>query len=429
MNILIKDCFFKEKLTDILIEGNIIKKVICKEDPNYNPADYDIHADRIIDGTNKAVIAGFVNGHTHSAMTLFRGWADEMELEPWLAEKIWPYEAKLTEEMIYWGTKLACMEMIRSGTTCFNDMYWNIKVSSEAVKSTGMRATLSSVVLDPNNNENAPLTDIQSAVYKDLEVAKNFPETIDYAISPHAIYTVSSKVFKWVNDFANDNDLLIHTHLAETETEYNNSVKKYGLSPIRYLNSIGLLSPRLIIAHCLWLDDEELQMLADNDVKVIHNPNSNLKLASGYKFKFKEMKAKGITVGIGTDGCSSSNNLDMIEAMKEASLIGKAWRFDPTAHKAKDMFVCSTVNGGKILRKNIGRIKEGYLADITLLNIATPSFTPNFNFISNLCYAANGNDVDTVICNGKVLMENKKIEGMQEVLDNVNRLAHELFFS
>ena len=419
MSILIKNISFKEEAVDIFIEGNIIKR-IEKEIT-------DVIADKLIDGTNKAVIAGLVNCHTHSAMTIFRGWGDDMPLEKWLAEKIWPYEAKLTDEMVYWATKLACLEMIKSGTTCFNDQYWHLDITAKAIEESGLRATVSSLILDANNSSNK--NEITNSVCKAHEKSLNYNKKLSLSMGPHAIYTVTKDVFKWIETFSKENELLIHTHLAETMTEYDNCVKTNGLSPVRYLNSIGLLSPRLIIAHCLWLDDEEIQMLADNDVKVVHNPNSNLKLASGYRFKYHEMKDAGITVGLGTDGCSSSNNLDMIEAMKVASLIGKAWREDPTKSQAKEMFVCATVNGGKILRQNIGRVKEGFLADLTIVDLKAPAFTPNFNFISNLVYAANGNNVDTVICDGKILMENKRVEGEDEILRMGNAVANKLFFN
>ncbi|MDR2084453.1 MAG: amidohydrolase [Bacteroidales bacterium] len=419
MSILIKNISFKEEPIDIYIEGNIIKR-IDKNIDNVNP-------DKIIDGTNKAVIAGLVNCHTHSTMTIFRGWGDDMPLEKWLNEKIWPYEAKLTDEMVYWGTKLACLEMIKSGTTCFNDQYWHLDVTVKAIEESGLRAAVASLILDPVNSQS--LNDVVNPVYNAFEKYADYNKRITFTLGPHAIYTVSKDIFNWIRNFSEENDLLIHIHAAETMTEYNNCVKKHGMSPIRYLKSLGLLSPRLIIAHCLWLDDEEIQMLADYDVKVVHNPNSNLKLASGFRFKYNEMRDAGITVGLGTDGCSSSNNLDMIEAMKVASLIGKAWREDPTAMPAKEMFKCATVNGGIILRQNIGRIKEGYLADLTIIDLNSTAFTPNFNFISNLVYAANGNNVDTVICNGKVLMENKYVEGEEEILHMGKVMAGKLFFN
>ena len=199
------------------------------------------------------------------------------------------------------------------------------------------------------------------------------------------------------------------------------------MSPVRYLNSLGVLRPNLVIAHCLWLDDDEIKMLADNDVKVIHNPNSNLKLASGHQFLYNEMANKGICIGLGTDGCSSSNNLDMVEAMKMMSLLQKGWRLDPTALPAEETIKVATENGARALNINTGKIEVGKLADIFLVNINTPAFTPfNNNTASNLVYAANGNNVDTVICDGKVIMENRKVSGEEEILEKANEMVEKL---
>ena len=356
-------------------------------------------------------------------MTVFRGFGNDMELESWLSDKIWPYEAKLTSEIVYHATKLACLEMIKTGTTCFNDMYWNLSAGREATEEMGIRSFQGKVILDSDHTKtfNETVHEVENSFNKYQNT-----ELTTFTLAPHAVYTVSTRILEWLRDFSKANDLLVHMHLAETPLECDNCKKQYGVTPVRYLNKIGLLSPRLIIAHCLWLDDEEMQMLADNDVKIVHNPNSNLKLASGYHFKYHEMKDKGLTVGLGTDGVSSSNNLDMTETMKVASFIGKAWRDDPTACSAADMFKCATHNGGIILNKQLGEIKEGYLADIVLFDLHTPAFTPNYNLISNIVYSGNGNDVDTVICNGKVLMENRKVENEDEILRNGNIYAHKL---
>ena len=419
MSILIKNILLNNGITDVLIEENIIKKI---------SQNIDYQADTIIDGTNKALSAGFVNCHTHSAMTLFRGFGDDMELEEWLQTKIWPYEAHLTDEIVYHAAKLACLEMIKTGTTCFNDMYWNIQAVKQAVMDTGIRAVLSKVILNAGNDAN--VEDVKREVKKSYVTFETNPsDTAVFALGPHAVYTVNKETLLWVKQFAKDNNLLIHIHLAETPTECDNCVKQYGMTPVRFLNSLGLLSENLVIAHCLWVDDDEINMLADNGVKVVHNPNSNLKLASGYRFKYHEMNDKGIIIGLGTDGCSSSNNLDMTGAMKTASLIGKAWRDDPTATPARDMYKCATENGGKILRMNIGKIEEGYLADVILFDLNTPAFTPNYNFISNLVYAANGNDVDTVICNGKIVMQNKKVDNEAEILENGRNFAYKLMYN
>ena len=214
--------------------------------------------------------------------------------------------------------------------------------------------------------------------------------------------------------------------MAETEGEVRDSVKKFGLTPVRYLNKLGVLSPRLIIAHGIYVDDDEIRMLADHDVKVVHNPASNMKLASGIQFKFCEMRKAGVTIALGTDGCSSSNNLDMVEAMKLASLLGKAWRKDPEAIPAGEIFKAATEAGALALGLKAGRIAEGYLADLCLVDLNIPAFIPNHNFISNLVYAANGSCIDTVICDGKILMRDKKVPGEEEIMERTAELAYKL---
>lgn len=414
MSILIKNVLHNEEITDILIRENKISEI----KPNI-----EAKAERIINGENKAVFPGLVNGHTHSAMTLFRGYGDDLPLEKWLNTKIWPNERNLTPEIVYWGTKLACLEMIKTGTTCFNDMYFHYKEAAQATEEMGIRGIFSHIIfdnLDPKRGEKIKTeTKIETLI-------ENFSDRIHFGIAPHAIYTVSGYSFAWATDFAKEHNLIIHTHLAETQTEHQNAIKNYGLSPIRYLNKLGVLNPNMVIAHCLWLDNEEIQMLADNGVKVVHNPNSNLKLASGHQFLYNEMKEKGVVVGLGTDGCSSSNNLDMIEAMKMMSLLQKGWRLDPTALPASETLTIASENGGKILNIKTGKIEAGYLADLFLVNLKTTAFTPNNNTVSNLVYAANGSVVDTVVCNGKIIMENQKVNGEDEILEKANEMVTKL---
>lgn len=415
MKILIKGALLNGKPTDIYIEGKYIKQI---------GEALDIPVDRVIDARRKAVIPGLINGHTHAAMTLFRGFGDDMPLMPWLEQKIWPNEAKLTREDIYWGAKLACLEMIKSGTTTFFDMYHKFQATADAVEEMGIRAVLSGVCFDhfqPEQAEKSKKYNIRL-----LSEAALYSDRVKYAIGPHAIYTVSGELLQWINDFSKDNNVLIHLHLAETEGEVENAIKQFGFSPVRYLYKLGLLSPRLVVAHGIYVDKDEIRMLADHGVKVVHNPASNMKLASGIHFKYKEMQEAGVLVGLGTDGCSSSNNLDMIEAMKLASLLGKAWRKDPEALPTEVVFRSATSDGADILGIKTGRIEEGFLADLCLIDLNMPAFTPNFNFISNLVYAANGSCVDTVVCNGKILMQDKKVPGEDEIMEKAARIAYDL---
>lgn len=415
MKILIKGALLEGAPKDVLIEGNFIKQIAEK---------IEVEADRVIDARQKALIPGFVNMHTHSAMTLFRGFGDDMALMPWLEQKIWPNEAKMTREDVYWGAKLACLEMIKTGTTTFFDMYKKLHATAEAAEEMGIRGVLSSVCFDQFKPEQAEKCKTHNLkLFGEMD---RYSNRITYAIGPHAIYTASGALLQWIDRFSAERQVKIHLHLSETEGEVENAIKQFGCSPVRYLHQLGVLSPRLIVAHGIYIDDEEIQILADHGVKVVHNPASNMKLASGIHFKYKEMKQAGIEVGLGTDGCSSSNNLDMVEAMKLASLLGKAWRKDPEVLTADEIFRTATADGAAILGLKTGVIKEGYLADLCLIDLKMPAFTPNFNFVSNLVYAANGSCVDTVICDGKILMEGKHVDGEEEIMEKAAQIAYDL---
>lgn len=416
MSLLIKNVLLTNRKEDILVEGNRISRIA---------ASIDDVADRTIDATDKAIIPGFANVHTHAAMTLFRGFGDDMPLMRWLEDKIWPNEAKLTEEDIYWGSKLACLEMIKSGTTSFLDMYSMIPATARAVEESGIRANLSYTLFDRFTEERAALDrKMVKKLHKDF--ADDYSERVQFSMGPHAIYTVSGKQLQWCHQYSQEHDLLIHLHLSETEGEVKECIKNYGTSPVRYLKELGVLSPNLVVAHGVWMDEDEIKILADYGISVVHNPASNMKLASGIGFQYDLMRSLGIKVGLGTDGCSSSNNLDMVVAMKIASLLGKARELNPVHVKADDIFYSATRLGHEILRIDAGRIEEGALADFSLVNLKTPAFIPNHNFVSNLVYSGNGNDIDTVVCDGKVLMEHRHVTGEEEIMERVAKIAYDL---
>ena len=415
-SILIRSVEWQGRPTDLFIEGNTIARIAETIDA---PG-----ADTVIDGRGKALIPGLINAHTHAAMTLFRGYGDDMPLMQWLEQAIWPNEAKLTHEDVYWGAKLACVEMLRSGTTTFFDMYHKLDATAEAVQEMGLRAVLCEACFDHFRPEEAERS--RRHITRRYATPPPYGPRVSYALGPHAIYTVSGELLQWSADFARDHDTLIHLHLAETTVETEQCLARFGQTPVRYLHRLGILSPRLVIAHGLYVDEEEIRILADHGVKVVHNPASNMKLASGYRFHFDEMRAAGITVGLGTDGCASSNNLDMVEAMKLASLLGKSWRGDPEAVTCDAIFHAATAAGADILGLRTGRIAEGYLADLCLIDLRQPAFAPNHNLISNLVYAANGSCVDTVICDGRVLMRDKHVPGEEEIMERASRAAYDL---
>jgi 5-methylthioadenosine/S-adenosylhomocysteine deaminase len=417
MSILIKNVQLEGKERNIYIEGNVIEAI--GEGSKGQMAEF------VIDGTDKAAIPGLFNAHTHAAMTLLRGYADDMPLQEWLETKIWPVERKLTEDDVYWGTKLACLEMIRSGTTFFNDMYWHWRGIAKAVAECGIRAALSAVFIDGFDAEKAKeQIKRNEALYKE---SKELPDRIIFALGPHAIYTVSESSLCWVRDFAHKHDLLVHIHLSETKGEVDDCIKRYGMRPVEYLNELDFLCPRIIACHCTHLSRNEMELLKKHNVKIVHNPVSNMKLAAG-RTPYGELKRLGLyaNIALGTDGCASNNNLDMLEEMKIASLLHKVYSGDPTSMPAKEAFELTTRNAARMFRLNAGQIAEGKLADVVLLDLKNVELVPNHNLISNIVYSANGSCVDTVICDGEILMDRGKVKGEDEILEKAQKVAYEV---
>ena len=417
MSILIKNVYLEGDVVDVFIEGNKFKSIgrdlKIKEE----------EVDEIIDGSGKAILPSFVNGHTHAAMILLRGYADDMELHTWLKEVIWPLEEKLSEYDVYVGTKLACLEMIKTGTTLFNDMYWHFKGIAKAVDEMGIRAVLSSVFIDFNNPELAKKNFEEcKALYEEYS---NFNERIIFALGPHAVYTVSKESLIKIKEFAEENNLLIHIHLSETKKEVQDCLKETGKTPAEYLDDIGLLGPNLCAAHCVWLTDKEVELFQEKGAKIIHNPISNLKLCSGI-FPYKKIKEKNISICIGTDGCCSNNNLDMFEEIKVASLLGKISSQDPRAFSAKEVYLAATRVGYEIFGLNGGVISEGKLADCILVDLKDIHMIPCYNLISNVVYSANGSCVNTTICNGKILMKDRKVPREEEIIEEAREVMEKI---
>jgi 5-methylthioadenosine/S-adenosylhomocysteine deaminase len=413
VSILIRDVLLDGKKTNIFVEGNRIREIGTKRE-----------AECVIDGRNKAAFPGFVNTHTHSAMTLLRGYADDMKLHDWLNKKIWPLEAKMDEDDVYLGSKLACLEMIKSGTTCFSDMYWHMKGTARAVEEMGLRAVLAESFIDLGKTELAEKMKKENKGF--VKFVKEMKcERITPALGPHAVYTVSEDSLIWAKEYAEKEKLLLHLHLAETEKENDDCKKMNGRRPVPYLEKIGFLNKNLVAAHAIWFSKKEIATLAKHRVKISHNPSSNLKLASGI-MHYAQMRKAGLTVSLGTDGCASNNNLDMMEEMRTAALVHKGFSMDPTIMPAKEALEMATFEGGKALGLQVGKIKEGMLADIILVDLQRPELCPGHNLVSDLVYAANSGCVDTTICNGKILMEERKVPGEDKILKEARALGADL---
>lgn len=371
-------------------------------------------ADRVLDALGLAIMPSFVNGHTHAAMSLLRSYADDRTLHDWLENYIWPAESALTEEDIYHGTRLACLEMIRSGTTCFNDMYWHFEGIVRAVEESGMRAVLSSVFIDFGDQERALAQ--QQDTERLWKASKACSERIQFALGPHAIYTVSEASLQWIAHFAETHGLMVHIHLSETQKEVEDCLVQHGMRPVEYLEHLGVLNERVIAAHAIHLSDSEIHLLAQRRVKVVHNPASNMKLSSG-SFAYQRLRDAGVEILLGTDGNASNNNLDMLEEMKLAALHAKLVHNNPTTLPAKDIFNIATSDGAKALGLDAGRIQEGSLADCLLVDLFNHRLTPGYDLVADMVYSADSSCIHSVICDGRILMENGIVPGEQEIIE------------
>jgi 5-methylthioadenosine/S-adenosylhomocysteine deaminase len=331
----------------------------------------------------------------------------------------------MDEEAIYWGTKLACLEMLKTGTTTFYDQYWMPDTAVKAVQEMGMRGYHACVALDLKDESRA------EAIKKSMEdmylKSKDWGERCRMTVGVHAPYTVSDKMIKWCSDFARERDLTVHIHVSETEQENLDSVALNGCSPFAHLQKLGVLGPEVIAAHCVWLSEEDMDIIAAHGVTAVHNINSNLKLASGHRFLYEELRGRGVNVCLGTDGCGSSNNLDMREDMKTAALLQKGWRRDPVSMPLNELLQVATSNGAKALGLDAGEIEEGKLADIIIVDTDNYAFVPQLDLVSNFVYSANSSCVDTVICNGEIVMENRVVPGEKEILENARRICNKLY--
>lgn len=391
---------------DIYIKSNIyIKNNRIAHIGEYNPAWL---AEEIIDGAGMVALPGLINAHTHLGMSLFRNYADDLNLEDWLHKEIWPIEAQLSPEDIYVGSKLSMIEMIQSGTTSFSDMYFSMDEVAKAVVECGLRGVLSRGLTEDADNR-AKIEDVRR-MYKQWNGFNN--DMLKVMVAPHSLYTCSPDFITELVGLAKELGSRIHIHLSETKTEVVESISKHLVSPVILADNLDLLSPNTIAAHCVYVDDRDLNILKDNQVHVVHNPSSNLKLASGFA-PVKDMLDMGINVCLGTDGASSNNNLNMFEEMHIASLIAKAYNSDPTALNAYEVLEMATVNGAKALGfKDLGRLEKDAIADIILVNFNKVHHTPRNNLISNLVYSTQASDVDTVIIDGKIVMRERKIPGV-----------------
>lgn len=380
-------------------------------------------AERVIDCTEHLAIPGFINTHTHAAMTLLRSYADDMKLMDWLENRIWPVEAKMKSDDIYWGTMLGIAEMIKTGTTTFADMYADMDRVGDAVAETGIRAVLCRGMIGVAPNGLRALEE-NKALFREYHNAAEGRITVMFG--PHAPYTCPPDFLKKVIVEAKKVNAELHMHLAETQGEVEDCVKQYGKTPIALMEEVGLFECGVLAAHCVHLSEADMEIMARRRVRVAHNPGSNMKLASGVA-PVAELMKKGIVVGLGTDGVSSNNNLDMLEEMHLAALLHKVHLMDPLVIPAFTALQMATTQGAQALGfgNSIGRLTEGCKADITLLSMRGTQWYPRHDIASLLVYSANSAAVDTVLVNGKILLEQGKLTTIDEerVIYETNRRA------
>jgi 5-methylthioadenosine/S-adenosylhomocysteine deaminase len=384
-------------------------------------------ADEVIDGSGCLLMPGFVNAHTHAAMTLFRGSADDMPLEPWLEEKIWPVEAKLTEDDVYWGSLLGCAEMMRAGVTCFADMYHMPRAGTRAAMDSGIRMCPSGVLLGivPHAEDM-----FAEAVEFAREFAERAEDCVHPMLGPHAPYTVPREMMERVIAAAVEIGIPLHVHLAETEDNVTAALENYGKRPVQAMAEVGLLDLDVLAAHCVHLDDRDIEIIAEKGVGVAHCPGSNLKLASGIA-RTQDLLAARARVGLGTDGCGSNNNLDLLEEARLAALIAKVDTGDPTAVPAEAALEMATLGGARacFLDYCVGSLEPGKRCDCILVDLDAPHMHPRHSLTSHMIYSAQAADVNTTIVDGKVLMEDRKLRtvDLEETYAKVAESADRLF--
>ncbi len=427
MNILIKNVtllpmveekFFKS--TNIYIEDDKIKHI--------GEIREDLQVDKVIDGSKKIAMPGLINGHTHIAMSLLRNYADDLPLYEWLTKKIWPVEAKLTAEDVYWGSMLSIVEMIRSGITSFVDMYFYMEEVGKAIKESGIRGILSRGTIEEKDEKlDKEKIEYTRRLYKDWHGEGN--GRIKVMVAPHAPYTCSPRYLKELMKLADELKTGIHIHLSETKKEVDDSFELYGKSPVKHVYDLGLFEYPTLAAHCVHVSDEDIDILKENNVQVVNNPTSNLKLASGFA-PVEKMLNKGVNIALGTDGSSSNNNLNMFEEIHLAAIINKPVNNSAISIPAKTALEMATINGAKALfwDDELGSIEVGKKADLILVDMDKPHFYPIHNIVSALAYSAQASDVATVIVDGNIIMEDYEIKTLDEekIIFEAQRVGRDL---
>ena len=386
--LLLKGVLHDDRVRNILIEDKRFKDLDAPE---------EVAEAQVFDASGSAILPAMYNTHTHAAMTLLRGYADDMPLQKWLQEYIWPFEDKLTPEDIRKGSEIAVREMVQSGTVFFNDMYFDVEETIDIVNRTGTRAAIGITVMENHS---------KAVTREKREFIRHWQDPtggrVRLVMAPHAIYTVGERKLRDSAEFAREHGMLLHIHLSETVKEVEDCLLEHGTTPVRYLDSIGFLGPDVIAAHCVHVDDEEAAILAERGVTVSHCPCSNMKLGSGV-FPYSRLMQAGCRITLGTDGASSGNNLDLREAMKFAALLAKSGG-DPELLPAEEIFRWATRSGAEAFGIDAGVIAEGKLADCLLIDLSDIRMQPCHHLVSNFVYSADSRCIKHVLCDGRIVL-------------------------
>ena len=411
MTLTVENALWRNERVGVRCEGGVIAAL--------GPAVAPAPGDERLDAAGAHLAPPLVNGHTHAAMTLFRGSGGDLPLMPWLEERIWPVEAKLSEEDVYWGARLACAEMIRSGTTRFWDMYWHPEATARAVADAGIKATIGAPLFDATGD----VEGMRDTALRSLDALSELGSSISPALAPHAIYTVSEESLRWIAELSQERQVPVHIHLSETEKEVQDCIAQHGERPAHYLDRLGMLHGQTLLAHGVWLDPAELALVAERGATVITNPVANMKLAVGGVFPHPAARAAGVAVGLGTDGAGSNDSLDLLADLKVFALAQKHVAADPTTIDAAEAWAVAT--GARAPLLGATELGPGAPADFLLLRSDAPELGIG-DLTSNLVYAAAGAAVDTVVVGGEVLMRHGELPGLEEIVARAAEHARRL---
>jgi 5-methylthioadenosine/S-adenosylhomocysteine deaminase len=404
-----------------LLDGELVG-VRCEEGsiveigPGVGPA----AGEETIEAGGAHLVAPLLNGHTHAAMTLFRGSGDDLPLMPWLAELIWPIEARLQDEDVYWGARLACAEMIRTGTTRFWDMYWHPEATARAVADAGLRATIGAPLFDRDGDAEG----MRKTALESLDALASIGPGVSPALAPHAIYTVGEESLRWIAELGAERGVPVEIHLSETSKEVEDCIAAHGIRPAAYLDRLGMLNERTLLAHGVWLDPSELALVAERGATVVTNPVANMKLAVGGVFPHPAARAAGVAVGLGTDGAGSNDSLDLLADLKAFALIQKHTAADPTAIGAAEAWAVATGASAPLLGAG-EPLSVGAAADFLLLRASSPELGIG-NLTTDLVFAASGAVVDTTVVAGRVLMRGGVVPELEEIVARAAERARRL---